>query len=35
MLVGAEPNRPSVSYKLNTLVSNRFRETTSGKTGQP
>lgn len=35
MLVGAGPNRPSASYKLNTLVSNRTRETTSGKTGQP
>lgn len=35
MLVGAEPDRPSASYKLNTLVSNRFRETTSGKAGQP
>lgn len=27
MLVGAKPDRPSASYKLNTLVSNRIRET--------
>lgn len=34
MLVGAEPKRPSASYKLNTLVSNRIRGTSSGKTEQ-
>lgn len=35
MLVGAKPDRPSASYKLNTLVSNRRRETTSRRTGWP
>lgn len=35
MLVGVEPDRPSASYKLNRLVSNRIRENTSGKAGQP
>ena len=34
MLVGVKPDRPSASYKLNTLVSNRIRETTSGKTAR-
>lgn len=34
MLVGAKPDRPSANYKLNTLVSNRIRKATSGKTGQ-
>ena len=33
MLVGAKPDRPSANYKLNTLVSNRIRKATSGKTG--
>lgn len=35
MLVGTEPDRPSASYKLNTLVSNTIRESTSGKAGEP
>lgn len=35
MLVGTKPDSPSASYKLNMLVSNRIRETTSGKAGQP
>lgn len=33
MLVGAKPDRPSANYKLNTLVSNRIRKATTGKTG--
>lgn len=35
MLVGAEPDRPSASYKLNTLVSNTIRQTPSGKAESP